>query len=89
MDLTVSVPQQWHDESVGESGSKQYVGPGFENLAFVYDDMMADLEDLKEYCISGRHPKLEMRKSSRRTMTRAESSLSMKRSSLSGSAAGD
>lgn len=68
----------------GDTSHKQFVGIGFENLGFLYDETMADLEDLREYCISGRHPKLEMRKLSRRTMTRADSSLSMKRSSGSG-----
>eukprot|EP00892_Ulva_mutabilis_P012806 jgi/Ulvmu1/9899/UM057_0056.1 len=77
------------DHPAGDLGSKQFVGPGFENLGFLYDDTMGDLEDLREYCISGRHPKLELRKSSRRTMTRAESSLSTRRSSPSGSVVED
>ena len=76
-------------------GTKRFVGPGYENFGVLYDDMLSDLEDLKAYIHTGRHPKLDLCKT-RTRMSRAESGMSQRlsnagsfRSSALGSTNGD
>ena len=38
-----------------------YVGPGWERCGALYDERLADLEDLAAYAVTGRHPRDEMR----------------------------
>lgn len=74
-------------------GTKRFVGPGYENFGVLYDDTLSDLEDLKVYLHTGRHPKLDLRKLRPRT-SRAESGhlsqrLSNAGSSIAGSGNGE
>jgi hypothetical protein len=59
-------------------GTKRFVGPGYEQFGILYDDTLSDLEDLKAYLITGRHPKLDMHKLKTRGSQRDSPSLSHK-----------
>lgn len=80
--------QRHHQQGVRRAadGTKRFVGPGYENFGILYDDTLSDLEDLKAYLNTGRHPKLDMRKL-RTRMSRAESGLSHKHSNAGSAAA--
>ena len=61
-----------------------YIGPAWAHLGSLYDDRLADLEDLRAYCKTGRHPKEEMRRA-KLALATAESIASRKLSSSSSS----
>jgi hypothetical protein len=61
-----------------------FVGPGFEHVGNLYDERLADLEDLKAYTLTSRHPKEDMHKA-KQLMPRSESVMSRRLSSTGGS----
>jgi hypothetical protein len=62
------------------------VGKGYEHFGILYDDTLSDLEDLKAYLITGRHPKQDIRRLKTR-MSRAESDTLTHKASNAGSQA--
>lgn len=48
------------------------MGPGYEHVGILYDERMVQLEDLRAYARTGRHPIEEMR-AARQQMRRMES----------------
>lgn len=56
-----------------------YVGPGWGGVGSLYDERLAELEDLRAYARTGRHPKEEMRKA-RAALANAESLMARRQS---------
>lgn len=73
--------------AIAADGTKRFVGPGYESFGILYDDTLSDLEDLKAYLHTGRHPKLDMRKLRTRASRVESGNLSQKPSNTGSLAA--